>query len=74
MNALDLNQIHPEVVEEMDITWQLTMSAFRASNFVAKTGRNNWVKGRMGPPKANLRCYKCHEPGHFARDFKKTTA
>ncbi|MFS7929155.1 hypothetical protein Hanom_Chr04g00329161 [Helianthus anomalus] len=34
----DLDQIHPEDVEEMDITWQMAMAAFRAKNFMRKIG------------------------------------
>ncbi|MFS7977542.1 hypothetical protein Hanom_Chr10g00905181 [Helianthus anomalus] len=40
----ELNQIYPEDVEEMDITWQLAMFAFRASNFTTRTSRNLWAK------------------------------
>ncbi|KAJ0622952.1 putative RNA-directed DNA polymerase [Helianthus annuus] len=34
----DLSQIHPDDVEEMDITWQMAMAAFRAQKFVKRTG------------------------------------
>ncbi|MFS7973249.1 hypothetical protein Hanom_Chr09g00854431 [Helianthus anomalus] len=36
----DLNQMHPDDVEEMDITWQMAMATFRAKNFVKRTGKN----------------------------------
>ncbi|KAJ0464892.1 hypothetical protein HanHA300_Chr14g0532361 [Helianthus annuus] len=38
----DLHQFHPNDVEEMDITWQMAMAAFRAHKFAQKTGRNKW--------------------------------
>ncbi|XP_022004663.1 uncharacterized protein LOC110902270 [Helianthus annuus] len=38
----DLYQYHPDDVEEMDITWQMAMAAFRAQKFANKTGRNRW--------------------------------
>ncbi|KAF5769947.1 putative glycoside hydrolase, family 28, pectin lyase/virulence factor [Helianthus annuus] len=38
----DLHQFHPDDVEEMDITWQMAMAAFRAHKFAQKTGRNKW--------------------------------
>ncbi|KAJ0569672.1 hypothetical protein HanHA300_Chr05g0169021 [Helianthus annuus] len=65
----DLDQIHPDDVEEMDITWQMAMAAFRAKNFVRRTGRNKWDGLKFtGPGKMpfELRCYNCHEPGHVA--------
>ncbi|KAM0044014.1 putative transcription factor interactor and regulator CCHC(Zn) family [Helianthus debilis subsp. tardiflorus] len=70
----DLDQIHPEDVEEMDITWQMAMAAFRAKNFVRKTGRNKWQGLTFtGPTKMpfEFRCYNCHEPGHLARNCTK---
>ncbi|KAJ0610908.1 putative transcription factor interactor and regulator CCHC(Zn) family [Helianthus annuus] len=70
----DLDQIHPEDVEEMDITWQMAMAAFRAKNFVRKTGRNKWQNLTFtGPTKMpfELRCYNCHEPGHLAKNCNK---
>ncbi|KAJ0807573.1 putative transcription factor interactor and regulator CCHC(Zn) family [Helianthus annuus] len=71
----DLDQIHPEDVEQMDITWQMAMAAFRAKNFVRKTGRNKWQGLTFtGPTKVpfELRCYNCHEPGHLERNSTKT--
>ncbi|MFS7969188.1 putative transcription factor interactor and regulator CCHC(Zn) family [Helianthus anomalus] len=70
----DLHQIHPDDVEEMDITWQMAMAAFRAKNFVKRTGRNKWDGLTFtGPTKMSfeLRCYNCHEPGHVARNCTK---
>ncbi|MFS7937074.1 putative transcription factor interactor and regulator CCHC(Zn) family [Helianthus anomalus] len=70
----NLDQIHLEDVEEMGITWQMAMAAFRAKNFVRKTGRNKWQGLTFtGPTKMSfeLRCYNCHEPGHLARNYTK---
>ncbi|KAJ0700572.1 hypothetical protein HanOQP8_Chr10g0369321 [Helianthus annuus] len=61
----DLAQIHPDDVEEMDITWQIAMAAFRAKNFVRRTGRNKWGGLKFtGPTKIpfELRCYNCTKP------------
>ena len=41
LSFADLDQIHPEDVEEMDITWQMAMVVFRAKQFLKKTGKNN---------------------------------
>lgn len=41
LSFTDLDQIHPEDVEEMDITWQMAMAVFRAKQFSKKPGKNN---------------------------------
>ncbi|XP_076937612.1 uncharacterized protein LOC143605345 [Bidens hawaiensis] len=69
--ADELDQIHPDDVEEMDISWQIAMAVFRAKKFTKRTGRNNWnvpPNLKMGFNKNSLKCYNCHEPGHFARE------
>ncbi|KAI3767878.1 hypothetical protein L2E82_18307 [Cichorium intybus] len=65
----DLDQVHPDDVEEMDISWHIAMAVFRAKKFIRKTGSKNWVANngekKVGFNKTKLQCYNCHEPGHF---------
>ena len=54
----DLDQIHPDDVEEMDISWHMEMVVFRAKKFTQCTGKNAWgVQGdrKMGLNKSKLR-------------------
>ncbi|XP_076926454.1 uncharacterized protein LOC143589624 [Bidens hawaiensis] len=47
------------------------MAVFRAKKFTKRTGRNNWnvpANQKVGFNKSSLRCYNCHDPGHFARE------
>ena len=41
LSFVDLDQIHPKDVEEMDITWQMAMEVFRAKQISKKTRKNN---------------------------------
>nr|GEW32184.1 retrovirus-related Pol polyprotein from transposon TNT 1-94 [Tanacetum cinerariifolium] len=68
----DLEQIHPDDMEEMDLRWQLAMLTMRAKRFLKKTGRNLTVNGNetIGFNKSNVECYNCHKRGHFARECR----
>ncbi|KAL4582814.1 hypothetical protein LXL04_007375 [Taraxacum kok-saghyz] len=71
----ELDQIHPDDVEEMDISWHIGMAVFRAKKFTQRTGRNIWGGAgdrNMGYNKSKLRCFNCHEEGHFARELQHT--
>ena len=41
----DLEQIHPDDLEEMDLKWQTAMLTMRERRFLKKTGRNLKVNG-----------------------------
>ncbi|GKG41234.1 hypothetical protein Tco_0470446, partial [Tanacetum coccineum] len=52
----DLDQIDDLDLEEMDINWQIAMTAIKIKKFYKKTGRRPRVDGKMH--------------GHFARECK----
>ncbi|KAJ9545014.1 hypothetical protein OSB04_024721 [Centaurea solstitialis] len=69
----DLEQINADDLEEMDIKWQMAMLTMRMKRFIRRTGRNNFDAKRgdlAGFDKSKVRCYKCNEPGQFARECK----
>ncbi|GJR87382.1 ribonuclease H-like domain-containing protein [Tanacetum coccineum] len=68
----DLQQIHPDDMEEMDLRWQMAMLTMRARRFLKNTGRKLTVNGNetIGFDKSKVECYNCHKRGHFARECR----
>ncbi|KAI3673628.1 hypothetical protein L6452_39752 [Arctium lappa] len=69
----DLEQLHPDDLEEMDIKWQMAMLSMRVKKFIKRTGRNNFSQRRedgAGFDKTKVKCYKYHMKGHFARECR----
>nr|GEV74071.1 hypothetical protein [Tanacetum cinerariifolium] len=68
----DLEQIHPDDLDEMILRWQMSMVTMRARRFLKKTGRKLTVNGNntIGFDKTNVECYKCHKRGQFARECR----
>ncbi|GJW14436.1 ribonuclease H-like domain-containing protein [Tanacetum coccineum] len=68
----DLQQIHPNDLEEMDLRWQMAMLTIRARRFLKNTGSKFSANGTetIGFDKSNVECYNCHKRGHFARECR----
>ncbi|GJV36420.1 uncharacterized mitochondrial protein-like protein [Tanacetum coccineum] len=68
----DLQQIHPDDMEEMDLRWQMAMLTMRARRFLKNTGRKLTVNGNetIGFDKSKVECYNCHKRVHFARECR----
>nr|GEW72288.1 hypothetical protein [Tanacetum cinerariifolium] len=66
----DLEQIHPDDIEEIDLRWQMSMLTMRAKRFLKKTRRKLTVNGNesFGFDMFKVECYNCHKRGHFARE------
>nr|GEV76542.1 hypothetical protein [Tanacetum cinerariifolium] len=68
----DLEQIHPNDMEEMDLRWKMAVLTMRARRFLKKTRMKHIVNGNetIGFDKSNVECYNCHKRGHFARECR----
>ncbi|GJS48222.1 hypothetical protein Tco_0598343 [Tanacetum coccineum] len=68
----DLQQIHPDDMEEMDLRWQMAMLTMRARRFLKNTGRKLTVNinETIGFDKSKVECYNYHKRGHFAREYR----
>ncbi|GKB69984.1 ribonuclease H-like domain-containing protein [Tanacetum coccineum] len=66
----DLEQIDDVDIEEMDINWQIAMIAIRMKKFYKKTRRRVQINGKkpVGFDKKKLKCFNCHNTGHFAKE------
>ncbi|GJR90007.1 putative ribonuclease H-like domain-containing protein [Tanacetum coccineum] len=66
----DFDQIGKLDLEELDIKWKMAMLSVRINRFEKKVGRkmkfNNRDAARFD--KKKVKCYKCSELGHFARE------
>ncbi|GJZ74617.1 hypothetical protein Tco_0639082 [Tanacetum coccineum] len=69
----DLQQIHPDDIEEMDLRWQMAMLTMRARRFLKNTGRKLTVNGNetIGLIKSKCGMLNCHKRGIiFARECR----
>nr|GEU76280.1 hypothetical protein [Tanacetum cinerariifolium] len=68
----DLEQIHPDDIEEIDSRWQMAMLNMRAKRFLKKTRRKLSTNGNetLGFDMSKVECYNFHKRGHFARDCR----
>ncbi|GJZ92130.1 putative ribonuclease H-like domain-containing protein [Tanacetum coccineum] len=66
----DFNQIGKLDLEELDIKWQMAMLSVRIKRFEKKARRKTKFNKRDAArfDKKKVKCYKCLELGHFARE------
>ncbi|GKC62013.1 ribonuclease H-like domain-containing protein [Tanacetum coccineum] len=68
----DLEQIHEDNLEEMDLKWQLVLLSMRTRKFFQKTGRKITINGSDTAryDKSKVECFNCHKLGYFPRECR----
>ncbi|GJY78634.1 putative ribonuclease H-like domain-containing protein [Tanacetum coccineum] len=68
----DLEQIHEDDLEAMNLKWQLSLLSVRAKKYYQKTGKKIFINGNdiVGYDKSKVECYNCHKLGHFYRECR----
>ncbi|GKC96867.1 ribonuclease H-like domain-containing protein [Tanacetum coccineum] len=68
----DLEQIHEDDLEEMDLKWQLALLSIKARKFHQRTGKKIIINGSdtAGYDKTKVECFNCHKMGHFERECR----
>ncbi|GKB58358.1 ribonuclease H-like domain-containing protein [Tanacetum coccineum] len=72
LNNEDLQHMHPDDLEKMDLRWQIAMLTMRERRFMKNTGRKLTINGNetIEFDKSKVKCYNCHKRGHFVREYK----
>ncbi|GJT97633.1 ribonuclease H-like domain-containing protein [Tanacetum coccineum] len=68
----DLEQIHEDDLEEMDLKWQLALLSMRARRYYQRTGKKITINGSdtAGYDKSKVECFNCHKMRHFSRECR----
>ncbi|GJR07485.1 ribonuclease H-like domain-containing protein [Tanacetum coccineum] len=68
----DLEQLHDDDLEEMDLKWNMALLSMRTRKFYQRTGRKIIIDGSsiVGYDKSKVECFNCHKMGHFTRECR----
>ncbi|GJT27428.1 hypothetical protein Tco_0907703 [Tanacetum coccineum] len=72
VSTQDLEQIHEDDIEEIDLKWQLALLSMRTRRFFQKTGRKITINrsDTAGYDKSKVECFNCHMR-HFTRECRR---
>ncbi|GJZ02928.1 putative ribonuclease H-like domain-containing protein [Tanacetum coccineum] len=68
----DLEQIHEDDLEAMDLKWQLSLLSMRAKRYYQRIGKKIFINANdtAGYDKSKVECFNCHKMGYFARECR----
>ncbi|GJZ71111.1 putative ribonuclease H-like domain-containing protein, partial [Tanacetum coccineum] len=68
----DLEQIHEDDLEAIDLKWQLSLLSVRAKKYYQRTDKKIFINANdiARYDKSKVECYNYHKLGHFARECK----
>ncbi|GKB57846.1 ribonuclease H-like domain-containing protein [Tanacetum coccineum] len=68
----DLEQIHKDDLEVMDLKWQLSLLNMRAKRYYQRTCKKIFINANdtAGYDKSKVECFNCHKIGHFTRECR----
>ncbi|GKD85065.1 putative ribonuclease H-like domain-containing protein [Tanacetum coccineum] len=68
----DLDQIHEDDIDEIDLKWQLALLSMKAIKFYQRTGKKIVINGSdtVGYDKKKVECFNYHKLGHFAKECR----
>ncbi|GKD50562.1 ribonuclease H-like domain-containing protein [Tanacetum coccineum] len=66
----DLEEIHEDDLEAMDLKWQLSLLSMRAKRYYQRTWEKFFINANdtAGYDKSKVECFNLHNMGHFARE------
>ncbi|GJS16583.1 putative ribonuclease H-like domain-containing protein [Tanacetum coccineum] len=68
----DLEKIHEDDLEAMDLKWQLSLLSMRAKRYFQRTRKKIFINANdtAGYDKSKVECFNYHKMGHFARECR----
>ncbi|GKC59383.1 hypothetical protein Tco_1086981 [Tanacetum coccineum] len=68
----DLEQIHEDDLEAMDLKWQLSLLSMRAKRYYHRTGKKIFINANdtNGYDKSKVECFNFHKLGYFSRECR----
>ncbi|GJS31518.1 ribonuclease H-like domain-containing protein [Tanacetum coccineum] len=68
----DLEQIHKDDLEAMDLNWQFYLLSMRAKRYYQRIGKKIFINANdtAGYDKSKVECFNCHKMRHFARECR----
>ncbi|GKB29334.1 putative ribonuclease H-like domain-containing protein, partial [Tanacetum coccineum] len=68
----DLEQIHKDDLEAMDLKSQLSLLSMRAKRYYQRAGKKIFINTNdtAGYDKSKVECFNCHKMGYFARECR----